>query len=221
MLSPFQYDRESPAEDRGRESDSDYDPPSLGNSTLVCQSPPPDSGSSNITSQQTKHSDSPSELIQSPRIPYQTQTDSVFAIRGFLEARGFSTDSASIIDQAWRKSTKQQYSLYIRKWFQFCDRKQTSALQGSVNVILDFLTSLYNEGSSYSAINTAKAAVMMFMSLALGKNFDSEAILVSKFMKGVFALRPSLPKYGVTWDVSVVLDHLDTLCPPTLYHFCS
>lgn len=87
-------------------------------------------------------------------------------------------------------------------------------MQASVALILDFLSSLYNEGSSYSAINTAKAAILMFSSLATGKNFDNDTLILSKFMKGIFALRPSLPKYGATWDVSMVLDHLDTLNPP-------
>ena len=87
-------------------------------------------------------------------------------------------------------------------------------MQSSVALILDFLSGLYKDGSSYSAINSAKSAVTMFIALATGRNFNNEALLFSKFMKGIFALRPSLPKYGATWDVSVVLDHLDKLSPP-------
>ena len=32
--------------------------------------------------------------------------------------------------------------------------------------------------------------------------------LVRRFMKGVFILRPALPRYNVTWDVNIVLNYL-------------
>ena len=37
--------------------------------------------------------------------------------------------------------------------------------------------------------------------------------MMSKFMKGVFSLRPPEPKYFVTWDVTQVLDFLKTWSP--------
>lgn len=37
--------------------------------------------------------------------------------------------------------------------------------------------------------------------------------LVSRFLKGVFELKPSLPRYNHIWDVSVVLEHLKTIKP--------
>ena len=36
-----------------------------------------------------------------------------------------------------------------------------------------------------------------------------------RFLKGVFELKPSLPRYSSIWDVSVVLQHLRPLGPPT------
>ena len=38
--------------------------------------------------------------------------------------------------------------------------------------------------------------------------------LVTRFMKGVFETRPSLPRYGATWDVNVMLKYLSSLGPP-------
>ena len=40
--------------------------------------------------------------------------------------------------------------------------------------------------------------------------------VVSRFMKGVFRLRPSLPKYTVTYDPDIVLDYLRTVTDMTL-----
>ena len=35
--------------------------------------------------------------------------------------------------------------------------------------------------------------------------------LQRRFMKGIFNLKPSLSRYGNTWDVQVVIDYLDSL----------
>ena len=40
--------------------------------------------------------------------------------------------------------------------------------------------------------------------------------LVSRLMKGIFNLRPAVPKYFKTWDVSVVLKYLINLSPVPL-----
>jgi len=37
---------------------------------------------------------------------------------------------------------------------------------------------------------------------------------VSRFIKGVFESRPTLPKYSETWDIKQVLSYLQTLNPP-------
>ena len=44
------------------------------------------------------------------------------------------------------------------------------------------------------------------------ENFG-EHKLVRKFIKGVFELRPALPRYSTTWDVDVVFEYLETLKP--------
>lgn len=72
--------------------------------------------------------------------------------------------------------------------------------------MLDFLLALFNSGLGYSALNTARGALSAISSDRVGSN-----VLVNRFMKGVFHKRPSLPRYHVTWDVSIVLDYLKTL----------
>ena len=40
-----------------------------------------------------------------------------------------------------------------------------------------------------------------------------QAPLIKKFMKGVFNLRPQLPRYSTTWDVNIVLEFLKKWAP--------
>lgn len=86
--------------------------------------------------------------------------------------------------------------------------------QTSVEVILEFLTELFHSGAGYSTINTARSALSTFISV---DNFSvGQHPLVKHFLRGVFNLRPSLPKYAVTWDANVLLSFLKTLSPVKL-----
>ena len=87
-------------------------------------------------------------------------------------------------------------------------------MQASVGSILEFLTELFHKGLSYSAVNTAKAAILNFIQLSSGRSFQGDEVILQKFMRGIFTLRPSLPRYGSTWDVSIVLKYLRSQSPP-------
>ena len=67
-------------------------------------------------------------------------------------------------------------------------------LSPSVEVALDFLTDLFNKGAGYSAINTARSASSAVITLPNNIVFGQHP-LVCRFVKGVFQLRPSLPRY--------------------------
>ena len=78
--------------------------------------------------------------------------------------------------------------------------------------IVEFLTTLFTAGLSYSAINTARSALSSFVTL--GKNVTVGNLpLVKRFLRGVYNKRPSFPRYKQTWDVTHVLDYLKTLSP--------
>ena len=119
---------------------------------------------------------------------------------------------SNIQHTSWRRSTQKQYATYISKWILFCDKGKINSVYPTLNQVLEFLNSLFESGLSYSAINSARSALS-----AYGINFnhvpvESNAIII-RFMKGVYNLRPSEPKYCKTWDVSNVLGYLRKLSP--------
>lgn len=90
----------------------------------------------------------------------------------------------------------------------FCNEREVDPFSPNVNIILEFLASLYRKGLGYSAINTARSALSSFfgtceLEVSIGKHY-----LVKRFMRGIFLLRPSLPRYQFTWDVNKVLTYL-------------
>ena len=72
------------------------------------------------------------------------------------------------------------------------------------------MTQLFNTGVGYSAINTAKSALSALIVLSDSRS-PGQHSLVTRYMKGVFESRPSLPRYGTTWDVSLALNWLITM----------
>ena len=76
---------------------------------------------------------------------------------------------------------------------------------------MNSLSELYQKELSYSAINTARAALSAVIHPPEGCTFGNHP-LVARFLKGVLIARPALPRYQEVWDV--VLKYLKTLHPP-------
>ena len=77
--------------------------------------------------------------------------------------------------------------------------------------VIQFLTTLFEKDLSYSLLNTARSALSTIITV------DGVSIgcypLVVRFLKGVFNLRPPVPRYKEVWDLSIVLRFLKTLTP--------
>lgn len=78
----------------------------------------------------------------------------------------------------------------------------------TVQDLLNFFTKLYDSSAQYGTLNSCKSA----LSLILGQTLTSDD-RIKRFYKGVFRLRPPLPKYHTTWDTSVVLNSLANWYP--------
>ena len=86
-------------------------------------------------------------------------------------------------------------------------------LSATVEEGVNFLAILSDEGMGYSALNTARSALSTVFTLQNNQTFGIHP-LVTRFMKGVFETRPSLPRYSETWDANVVLDYIAGLSQP-------
>ena len=81
-----------------------------------------------------------------------------------------------------------------------------------MNDIVNFLSMLFEQGLSYSAVNTARSALSTSVNMGQLPTCG-EHPTVKRFMRGVFQKRPTRPKYVYTWDAEIVLLHLENLQP--------
>ena len=128
-------------------------------------------------------------------------------VREQLQKLGLSPDTIDILMDSWSKSTGKQYTSFLARWVTYCKNKKVDVNHDTINDGLDFLTLLYKQGVGYSAINTARSALSSVITPA-DKTTFGEHPLVTRFLKGTFQLRPSLPRYSTIWDVGIVLTYL-------------
>ena len=90
---------------------------------------------------------------------------------------------------------------------QFASMNSFDIFSNKVQNALDFLSKLFSDGHSYSQINTASSALSnVITKVPCGKHTD-----VKRFIKGIFQLRPTFPKYHVIWDVRKVFNYFRKL----------
>lgn len=106
-------------------------------------------------------------------------------------------------------NTYKQYDGCIKAWLNYCKNYNYDYMSTSVPVIIHFLTDIFDKGAKYGTLNCYKSA----LSLLLGNVINDDRI--KRFMKGVFRLRPTKPKYNVTWDPNIVLNYLAQKWPNT------
>lgn len=143
----------------------------------------------------------------------KSQADCMRYIRRYLKNCDIPKRARKLICESWRPNTKKSYSTFIKKWIDFCIERNFNPLAPDVNKLLDFLTCLfYDEKLSYSSLNTARSAVSQAFSLKELSSLGSHPLVV-QFMKGVFNMKPRLPRTTVTWDTGIVLRFLQRWHP--------
>jgi hypothetical protein len=94
-----------------------------------------------------------------------------------------------------RPGTKKQYKVYIKKWIDFCSEREICHTCPTVGQTLDFLKSLYEQGLTYSAINTARSALSSYINFEDGTNLGKQP-LASRLLKGILQGKPPTPIYS-------------------------
>lgn len=109
---------------------------------------------------------------------------------------------------SWREETTSQYQTYLQKWLEFCKQKSCDVLFPPMPLTLDYLSMLYEEGLSYSAINTDRSMLSSILQLNSHSSISfGRLLIVRRFMKGLFELRPALPRYKSIWDLNIVFNY--------------
>ena len=79
----------------------------------------------------------------------------------------------------------------------------------SYDQAMSFLSNtFYEKKGKYETIAVARSALSAILPKTNGQTFGKDDC-GSRIIKGIFKLRPSLPKYVVTYDPDIILQYMD------------
>ena len=131
-------------------------------------------------------------------------------VRFIAESHGISKQAQDILEASWRPSTRERYAGHVQRFTQYCHQQNFDPFQATTKIGIEYLTKYFHTGVGYSSVNTARSVLSTIIKTENDIPFG-ELPLVCRFLKGVFNLRPALPKYSTAWDVSVVLKYIKSL----------
>ena len=129
-----------------------------------------------------------------------------------FQAHGLTDKESHIYLSSWRKGTVKQYNIYLEKWTVFCVKFKVKPNKPSVYQVIRFLSELFHNGLGYSAIGTARSAISNYAEPVDGFQLGSHP-KITRFIKGIYNLKPPKPKYTHAWDVNTVLEKIRSWMP--------
>ena len=130
-------------------------------------------------------------------------------VRLFAESKSLSRDALEILLASWRVGTGKRYNSHVERFVKFFRERYTDPIQATTEMGIEFLTEYFKTGVGYNSVNLLSSIIKPVCNVPFGKS-----PLVCRLLKGVFNIRPTLPRYVTTWDVTKVFTFIKS--KPTL-----
>ena len=92
----------------------------------------------------------------------------------------------------------------------FCRERGIDPISTSLDQPIEFLTKIFELCVGYSSVGTARSTLTFVLIMDNGISFGKHP-LVQRFVKGIFNLRPALPRQFAVSGPDIVLDYLSNL----------
>jgi site-specific recombinase XerD len=189
--------------------------PPMASPTMVSPSPTNDRGLPPVPTTTPRSNDTGSGHTNQSESSITTTTVGRLAhFRRSITSQGIPEEVEKLLSASWRSGTNKNYESAWGKWERWCIEQCVNPISATLNDVLSFLTSQYQQGMSYRSINVYRSAIS-----SIHPKIDDYLVgshpLVSRLMKGIFNSRPPMPKYKTTWPVHKVLTHIASFGPNT------
>ena len=130
--------------------------------------------------------------------------------RFLTECSALYEEATGIIGASWRFSTRQRCQDHMYNFLQHCLQRNINPAQANFKISIEYLTQYFYTRVGYSSVNTARSVLSCILNPENGTSFGEDP-LVCRLLKGVFNLKPSLPRYTTTWNVSICPRYIKSL----------
>ena len=201
---------ESSSEGQRSEDQGSVGVPALANINVVATGPGHDGGTSSTTPILPASSGN-SRRGSSPAIHGATSSHSPFRQQYVLShaASGLDSDDLDFLSNHLASSTRSGYGYAFQQFSIFCDGLGVDPLKCGPTILVKYIRQMYDSGAEYSTINHHRSSIAKFHIGFGGVSIGCHP-MVSQAVKAVFRLRPPLPKYVATFDISKVFGFLKT-----------
>ena len=80
------------------------------------------------------------------------QADSVADFRSQVQMQGISETASRLLLASWRPGTQRVYGSQYKVFTSWCSRRGSDPLDAGLELILDFLAHLFEEGKEYKTV---------------------------------------------------------------------
>lgn len=125
-----------------------------------------------------------------------------------FQRKGYPENAITVTLASLAGATLAQYSKPIKLWWIFCEKRNIDWFLPSISLVLEFLAAQFQTVSTYGTFNSYRSALSLITNINLGSDERTK-----RFFKGVSSLKPSRPKYALTWDPAPLISYLSSLWP--------
>ena len=118
-------------------------------------------------------------------------------------ASGLDVDDLNFLSNHLSLGTQTGYGYVFKRFQNFCQSRGQDPFVCDPTIIVKYIRSLYDGGAAYSTVNHHRSCISKFHA-GFGHLSNSSHPMISQAVKAVFHLRPPLPKYINTFDISLV-----------------
>jgi len=112
---------------------------------------------------------------------------------------------------SWAPKTQASYNSHLKQWKEFCSDRKINPFEADFKQAMNFLEFLFSEKkASYGHIAATRSALSAILPKSNNVTFGKSPN-VSRMIKGIFKLRPSLPRHTLIYDANFVLNYIRSL----------
>ena len=109
-----------------------------------------------------------------------------------------------------------RYNSHTERFLKFCRERHNDPIQATTEMGIKFFTEYFKAGVGYSSASSACSVMTSIMEPVCNVPFG-KSTLVCRLLKGLFDIRPSLPRYVTIWDVARVFSFISSKSTLTDY----
>ena len=147
-------------------------------------------------------------IRRSPSVAGPSQSESK-GLDGFTRqarSEGLSIRATEYLRYRWRTGSSNTYERYWGPWAKWCQERQINPFDPPINIVVDYLVHMFEQGTATSSIGVARSAISAF-AVPRDDMPVGQSRRIKELMRAFKNIRPMRARYSVTWSIDSLLQY--------------